>query len=154
MSGRHRRERRSIPTHIRDQYEAAEREVVEVMQGVAKDIGVEMEFAPNEDPGDPTMTALIASIKEQLFTGQARSCGHTATPQPLFIAAWDNPLVVRCQTCSFAQPGLTGDDDVRCDSCGNVDHTGIWPAQIALGPIVVFMGRCDDCTPDRVKNRP
>lgn len=123
------------------------------MAVIAKDMGVDVESSPNDDPNDPTLTALVARIKEQLFTGQALSCGHTSSPQPLFVAAWDKPLVVRCLTCSMAQPGLTGDDDVRCDVCGQVDQTGIWPAQIALGPLVVFMGRCDNCTPERIRGR-
>lgn len=151
MSGRHRRDRAASP--VQDQHDAAVREVSETMDRVAAGMGVEVVSGSNDDPNDPTMTAFIAQVRRALERREVRQCGHTDSPQPLFLNAWDRPYVVRCLSCNLKLPPLIGEDDLRCDTCGQVDVTGVWPAQIALGPLVISLGRCDDCTPDHVRNR-
>ncbi len=153
MSGRHRRGRQR-PLHEQDQVDAAEREVSVVMDRVARSIGVEVENAPNVNPDDPTMTAFLADLREAIGGGQVRHCPHLAQPQPVFINAWDRPWTIYCHDCWAASPKPIGLEDVTCDLCGHVDPTGIWPAQVGLGYLVVSLGRCDNCTPERIKNRP
>ncbi len=51
------------------------------------------------------------------------------------------------------KPRLSAEEDGRCDFCGKIDPTGIWPGQMALGLVVVTLGRCDACTPPTVRAR-
>ncbi len=151
MSGRHRRKRAADPG--RDQFEAAVSEAERGMERVAASMGLTVETQGNDSPDDPTMTALITRIREDVLGLRVRACPHAnGSPQPLFLYAWDEPLVMRCLPCSMATPKPTGLADVTCDICGRVDPTGIWPAQVALGHIVVNLGRCDDCIPDKQRN--
>ncbi len=153
MSGRHRRGRQR-PLHEQDQAEAAVREVADVMQHMADGLGVGVDQSTNDSPDDPTMTAFITELRRDVDEGRVRHCPHLSSPQPIFINAWDRPRVVRCMNCWSASPKPDGLEDVTCDTCGRVDPTGIWPAQVAMGALVLSLGRCDDCTPEHVKNRP
>lgn len=149
MSGRHRRDR-SLPPHVQDQVDAASDDVERVlrlMQATRSEGGAlyEQEFADGKGESQ-----VMLRVREQMLARQFRSCPHVSSPQPVIVRAWDNPLVVRCPTCNTQAPLLGGEEDYRCDLCGQLepDHRRFLAAQGGLGPIMVSMGLCWNCSRD------
>lgn len=151
VSGRHRRERK-LPAHEQDQVDAAVSEVMAGMFHTALMTGKPLEMGENDDPRDPTLTAWIAGMRAGVERREVRACEHVIrTVQPIYVNAWDQPLTMRCYPCQAVQPKPVGDDDLRCDTCGVIDRTGLWPMQMALGAIVISIGRCDACVPEHLR---
>lgn len=150
MSGRHRRDR--VPLHIQDQVDAAEVETNEVLGATAARIKAPVNVHHDHDGTDPVLDAMLDQIRAVAESGQLRGCRHAGNPQPLMIDFWRRPWVMRCGPCQIALPPVSFREDHTCDNCGTYDPTGVWPTQIALGAVMVTMGRCDNCIP--VDKRP
>lgn len=70
----------------------------------------------------------------------------------MYLGWWRKPWKLLCVPCHalIARPSaLEGN---TCDNCGRVDPKGTCPAHLALGLVMVSLGRCDDCSP--VATRP
>ena len=127
--------------------------MAQVLRGMfrtASHTGRPLVIGSNDDPRDPTLTAWVTGLRTAVEHHQVRFCPHLTgvNIQPMFLNAWDQPFELRCYDCQSIQPAPVGDDDIRCDTCGVLDPTGLWPMQMAIGAIVVSMGRCDDCAPE------
>lgn len=151
MSGRHRRER--VP-HELDQEQAARREALRALASAAIHLDRPWEF--DDDESDPTSRVIKDRVLAAVEARQMLACKHLigTGPQPVFLRAWEHPYVLRCAACQDVdrQP-LTEEEDNTCDVCGRFDPTGIWPSQMLQGLCTIFMGRCDDCVPERVRTR-
>ena len=110
-------------------------------------MGVPMSTHLNGDGSDPVLDAMLAQVRAAVRAHELEHCPHVGVPQPMFLDWWRKPWRVQCDPCnrSAAQAGEL--EDNTCDNCGHVSLDGTWPTHIALGVVMLSVGRCDNCTP-------
>lgn len=134
------------PLHMQDQVEAAEAEVQRSLWLAADALHVPVKLHVR-DGSDPVMDRMLAQLQAAVPARELWFCPHAHVPQPLFLAWWRRPWTVLCRRCNGCAALPSELEDNTCDNCGHVDPEGTWPAHVALGGVVVSIGRCDSCAP-------
>lgn len=128
----------AFEAHLRDQIGAAEREAADLFHLLEWEAGQTSISGPPSEWLDRLVRAAFAG----------GDCGHLGSPAPVFIAAWGPPMT-RCRQCfAEAQRHLRGTpEDRRCDVCGAVLATTIYPFAVRGGAVTVSGGACAWCRP-------
>lgn len=143
MSGR----RDRIPPHLQDQVEAAEAEVKRNMNTAAREMRVPVSTHHDNDGSDPILDAMLNQVRTAVLDHKLQHCPHARNPQPVFLDWWRKPWTIRCGPCNALAVRPSELEDNTCDNCGHVSSNGTWPTYLALGSVMLGLGRCDDCAP-------
>ncbi len=145
-----------MPTQLRDQAGAAERDTASMMGFLAEALGSKTGETMHAAADVPDWLRMDLLSRVAAFgAGTADTCMHSPSPdlpQMVFAAACKPNLVV-CGPCanllSFPSGSIPGR---TCDACGHVcagpeADDGIYPGLTRLGHIVFSYGVCRDCRP-------
>lgn len=71
-------------------------------------------------------------------------CPHATEPSSVIVNAWDLGWM-RCPDCNARATAAGGEDDARCDGCGELFPGEITPIIHQMGPVVFIGGLCPAC---------
>lgn len=90
---------------------------------------------------------LAEDLRARAAAGTVVTCPHLVEPRAAVTAAWRRDLVT-CIDC-IDQFDLRDDPvaDATCDVCGRVCPDGLHPSIAQAGPMLIMLGRCEQCRP-------
>lgn len=89
----------------------------------------------------------LVDIDTRWTAGTLRDCRHH-TPWPLLVGLW-MPDAAWCVPCATTQLRPDGEDNHRCDRCGDLDDS-LRVVSLAGRACVVLLGLCADCSTKEV----
>jgi hypothetical protein len=139
--------REELPDWLREQHDAADRDLRPLMDDLAQEMRGRLEHRD----GTPEAVAFGMAMAEAIRRRRKKECIHVAlageSPPPLIADLASG--VISCQDCLPAVLAVMEEDrveDSRCDVCdGEVPNNLFTPTAIQAGPFLVYANLCDDC---------
>lgn len=145
----------TIPTHQRDQVDAADRNTTNLMAAIGAHLGNHTETRHNLADTPDWLRLEVLTRVAGYTTGTIDTCIHNPHPRQLqtVFGAACRPNLITCGQCTHLlqeRPGSTADR--TCDACGHIcakveDGEGIYPGVSRYGLVVFMYGTCEDCRP-------
>ncbi len=138
----------SSDSAFQDQLDAAIAESVSAL--IATGAALNWAFFQTTGPLSPA-NRIIGRIRAADLNGRSLHCPHLRLgPRPIFCAAWEHPVTLRCAICvaGHVTPEVEAEANrsIDCDACGTIDPDHrTWAISFAVGAINIAAGLCDHC---------